>query len=113
VPYFKCVPCKFRVSATDADPAPTGGACPSCGMALEPVADLTELVGFRSPDLIDSSVLTRGAERVADISGGRSVARAQVEIDRWLDEGGSYAPEPLPEAVALELPVLRDPGHAH
>jgi hypothetical protein len=51
-------------------------------MALEPVADLTEVVGFRRPDALDDP-----------------------EIDRWLDEGGSHRPEPLAEAVALELPV--------
>jgi hypothetical protein len=105
VPYLKCVPCKVRVSATGADTDLTDGSCPSCGMALEPVADLTEVVGFRSPNLFDPSVPPRVAERVADISGGRAVAEAQVEIDRWLDEGGSDWPEPLAVAVALELPV--------
>jgi hypothetical protein len=66
---------------------------------------LTEVVGFRSPDLLDPSAPPRVAERVADISGGRAVAEAQVEIDRWLDEGGSDRPEPIAEAVALELPI--------
>jgi hypothetical protein len=105
VPYFKCVPCRVRVSATGADTDLTDGSCPSCGMALEPVVDLTEVVGFHSPNLLDPSMPARVAEPVADISGGRSVAEAQVEIDRWLDEGGSHGPEPLAEAVALELPV--------
>jgi hypothetical protein len=104
VPYFKCVPCKIRVSATGAGTALTDGACPSCGSALEPVTDLTELVGFRSPNLLDPSVPLGVAERVADISGGRPVAEAQLEIDRWLDEGGGLAAEPLAEAVALDLP---------
>jgi hypothetical protein len=72
-------------------------------MALESVADLNEVMGFRSPNLLDPSVRARVAERVTDISGGRSVAEAQVGIDRWLDEGGSDGPEPLAQAVALEL----------
>jgi hypothetical protein len=99
VPYLQCVPCKIRVSTTGAGTALTDGACPSCGSALEPVADLTELVGFRSPNLLDPSVPLDVAERVADISGGRPVAQAQLEIDRWLDEGGGLGAEP----VALDL----------
>lgn len=103
MPYFKCVPCKIRVSASGASTALTDGACPSCGSALEPVADLTEVVGFRSPNRLDPSVSPGAAERVADISGGRPVAESQLEIDRWLDEGGSLGAEPLAKAVALDL----------
>jgi hypothetical protein len=104
VPYFKCVPCKMRVSAAGARTALTDGACPSCGRALEPVAELTEVMGFRSPNLLDPSVPPGIAERVADICGGRPVADAQLEVDRWLDEGGGLGPEPLAQAVALDLP---------
>lgn len=80
VPYFKCVPCKVRVPATGVQMASTDRSCPSCGLALEPAAELTELVGFRS------------------------VAEPQFDIDRWLDEGGSLGPGPLAEAVAVRLP---------
>jgi hypothetical protein len=103
VPYVKCVPCKIRVSASGAGTALMDGSCPGCGSALEAVTDLTEVIGFRSPNLLDPSVPPAVAERMADISGGRSVVEAQLEIDRWLDEGGSDAPEPLAEAVALEV----------
>jgi hypothetical protein len=92
VPYFKCVPCRIRVPATGADTAVTDRSCPSCGMALESVADLTEVVGFHSPDLIEPSVPARATQ-------------AEVEIDRWLDEGGRDEPERLAKAGALELPV--------
>jgi hypothetical protein len=100
VPYSKCVPCRIRVPATG---PLTDGACPSCGRALEPVSRLTDVVGFRGPDLVDPSVPPRVAERVTDISGGRAVAEAQVEVDRWLDEGGGLGPQPLAQAVALDL----------
>jgi hypothetical protein len=102
VPYLKCVPCKVRVSATGADTAVADGSCPSCGSALEPVTDLTEVVGFRSPDLLAPASPAEGAERVADISGGKRVAEAQAEIDRWFDEGGSLGLHPLAKAIALE-----------
>jgi hypothetical protein len=103
VPYLKCVPCRIRVSATGAlkDLAP--GACPGCGSALEPVAELIEVMGFRSPDRLDPSVAPIVADPVTDISGGRSVARAELEVDRWLDEGGSGGLDPLADEVALDL----------
>jgi hypothetical protein len=107
VPYFKCVPCKIRVSAAGADTALTDGSCPGCGSALEPVVKLTDVLGYRSPNLLDPSVPPRIAGRVADISGGRAAAEAQLEIDRWLDEGGSLRPEPPAQAVALDLPHPR------
>jgi hypothetical protein len=93
VPYFKCVPCKIRVSEAGAGTAFTDGSCPGCGLALEPVLKLTEVMGFRSPNLFDDSVPPRVAERVADISGGRAAAEAQLETDRW-----------FAEAIALEIP---------
>jgi hypothetical protein len=93
VPYFKCEPCKIRVSAAGAETTLTDGSCPACGSALEPVVHLTEVIGFRSPNLLDPSVPSPVAERVADISGGRAVADAQREADHR-----------LAAAVALELP---------
>jgi hypothetical protein len=104
VPYFKCVPCKIRVSAAGVGMDVTDGECPGCGRSLEPVAKLTEVLGFRSPNLFDPKVLPRLAQRVTDISGGRAAAEAQLDSDRWLDEGGSLAPELLAQAVALEIP---------
>jgi hypothetical protein len=104
VPYFKCVPCKIRVSVAGAGTDLTDGSCPGCGLSLEPVAKLTEVLGFRSPNLFDGAVPPRVAERVTDISGGRAAAEAQLDSDRWLNEGGSLAPEMLAEAVALRVP---------
>jgi hypothetical protein len=109
VPYFKCVPCKIRVSAAGAHTALTDGSCPSCGSALDPVVDLTDVLGFRSPDLLDTSAPPRDAERVADISGGRAVSEVQLEIDRWLDEGGSLAPELLAETIDLDMRPAASP----
>jgi hypothetical protein len=65
--------------------------CPGCGLSLEPVASLTEVVGFRSATAFDSSHLPRVAQRVSDISGGRRAAEAQRETERLV-------------AVALALP---------
>jgi hypothetical protein len=104
VPYFKCVSCKIRVAQAGAVTTLMDGSCPACGVALEPVVELTEVLGFRSPNVFDASNPPSVAERVADISGGRAAAEAQLEIDRWLDEGGNLAPELLADAVALDIP---------
>ncbi len=104
MPYFKCVSCRIRVSVAGAATDLTDGLCPGCSQSLQPVANLTELLGFRSPNLYDSSVPPRIAERVADISGGRAAAEAQLDADRWLDEGGALPPEAFAEAVSLPRP---------
>jgi hypothetical protein len=100
VSYLKCVACKIRVSRADAGTDLTGGSCPACGQSLEPVGKLVEVLGFRTPNLYDVSV----PPRVADISGGRSAAEADLDADRWLSEGGGLLPEALAEAVALPSP---------
>jgi hypothetical protein len=104
VPYFKCVSCRIRVSAAGAATGLTDGSCPGCGQPLQPVAKLTEVMGFRSPNLHDPSIPPRIAERMADISGGRAAAEAQSDADRWLDDGGGPPSEAIAEAVALPKP---------
>ena len=105
MPYFKCVSCRIRVSVAGADTDRTDGSCPGCGRSLQPVAKLTDVMGFRSPNLYDRSVPPRIAERMSDISGGRAAAEAQLEADRWLDEGGALPPEAIAEAMALPRPT--------
>jgi hypothetical protein len=107
VPYLKCVPCRIRVSATGAGMDFAPAACPDCGSALEPVAELIEVMGFRSPNRLEPSLPRVVGDPVTDISGGRSAARSQLEADRWLDEGGSIGLDPLADEVALDL---RPPG---
>lgn len=46
MPHFKCVPCRARFSAGDRAEL-VHEVCPECGYLLEPVGDLTEVVGFR------------------------------------------------------------------
>jgi hypothetical protein len=105
VPYLKCVSCKIRVSGAGAGTDLTDGSCPDCGQSLEPVANLVEVLGFRTPNIHNSSV----PPRVADISGGRAAAEAHLDAERWLREGGSLLPEALAEAVALPRPPRTGP----
>jgi hypothetical protein len=46
------------------------------------------------------------AERVADISGGSAAAQAQLDADRWLNEGGNLPPEPMADAMARRKPRM-------
>ena len=104
MPYVKCVPCKIRVSDAGATrDMVEGGACPNCGRAMEPAADLAELLGYRTPSLREGRTPKRVADRVADI-----VARRDMELtvrlaaQRWLDETGSFGDTAA--GAARELP---------
>ena len=51
--YFKCVTCKARLYSAASPNSLIRDLCPGCGTVLEPVGDLTELVGYRSIRLRD------------------------------------------------------------
>lgn len=93
MPYFKCVPCKIRVSTAGAGTDLAHASCPACGRSLESAGSVAELVGFRSPN--QTAAQPRVVQRLGDISGGRGAAQAQLDAERWLGEGGSLPPEDL------------------
>jgi hypothetical protein len=64
MPYVKCVPCKIRVSVAGTGTRPTDPSCPGCGLSLEPVVQLIEVMGFRSAQLLDESIPARIAEEI-------------------------------------------------
>ena len=106
MPHFKCVPCNMRLHGP-ADPV--GVLCPGCGSLLEPVGELSELVGFRSIKSRDGGAPgthERLADRVDDLLARRDALLAQARLDaaRWLDDGGSFSPQAVAEAVALPTP---------
>lgn len=51
--YLKCGRCRIRLDRTGPEVHLFDRRCPICGSALEPVAELSDLVGFRSFDLAD------------------------------------------------------------
>ena len=76
MPHYQCAPCRTRLHAPTPDP---GHACPDCGEPLQPVSDLSSLVGHRS-------------------------VTPEPGADRWLADG-----EPiLPEAIAAALRPPRE-----
>ena len=113
MPHFKCVACKTRLySAADRDDL-VGDLCPGCGSLLEPVGELAEIVGFRSikpregaADDGPPGTHERIAGRVDDIFARREAILAQARLDagRWIDDGGSFSPHAVAEAMALPPP---------
>jgi hypothetical protein len=86
-----------------------GELCPGCGSLLEPVGELSEVVGFKSIKSRDQTATGRVpgsyqrlADRVGDIVARRDATIAPTELDaeRWLDDRGSFRAE----AVALPPP---------
>jgi len=49
MPHYKCDACRVRLQAAQ---SPSGVLCPQCGSALDPVVDVTELLGLRRIVLI-------------------------------------------------------------
>src|SRR5450755_4636416 len=45
--HLKCLACETRLHSTDGRADPIGDLCPVCGPLLEPVGDLSEIVGYR------------------------------------------------------------------
>ncbi len=103
MPYFKCVACRIRLDRASPEVTLFDGLCPMCGTALEPAKDLTELVGFRAFDLAQgdrsfdppSGGHDQFVGRLLDAMAQRESAQgpAQLDAERWLDEGGSFSSE--------------------
>lgn len=47
MPHYKCVACRVRLETTPVRADSVAGACPQCGLPLDPVVDLAGLIGFR------------------------------------------------------------------
>jgi hypothetical protein len=100
VPYLKCVPCRIRLERASPEVTLFDGQCPMCGTALERAGDLTELVGFRAFDLAQgdrsfdppSGGQDQFVGRVLDAMADRNSTQGEAQLDsqRWLDEGGSF-----------------------
>jgi hypothetical protein len=94
MPHLMCRTCRVRFHrpidvSLDAPVGPE--ACPSCGLALEPVGDLTKLVGFRAED--------GAGDRQAVRSAARAMARKHAEAGdgEWGTLRVHAASLPVPE----------------
>ena len=117
MPHFKCVACETRLFIQGGPADEVGDLCPGCGLLLEPVGELSEIVGFQSIKPRDGAD-GRGAPgrhqgmagRVQALMARREaiLAQAAFDADRWLDDGGSFSSEALAETMALPAPRRED-----
>jgi hypothetical protein len=113
MPHFKCLACKARLYSAAGPDDLVGDLCPGCGSLLEPVGELAEIVGFRSIKSRDGAAddgppdtHQRIADRFGDFIARREAILAQTRLDAgpWVDDGGSFSPEAVAEAMALPTP---------
>jgi hypothetical protein len=88
LPHFKSLACKTRLHSA-AGPG-------------DLVGELTEIVGFQSIEDRDGAA----DDRVGDFYARREaiLAQARLDAERWVDDGGSFSPEAVAEAMALPTP---------
>jgi hypothetical protein len=113
MPHFKCVRCRTRLYSPARPADLVGDLCPGCGSLLEPVGELAEIVGFQSIEHRDSPA-DEGrprrrkpiAHQVDDLFARSEEIRAKARLDarRSLDEGDSFGPRALAQAIALRIP---------
>lgn len=104
MPHCRCTTCKLRVRVPGRSTELVEVLCPECGSPLEPVADLSELIGYHT-------VASRG-DRAESVRSGshqpigaflprrtalRERERDRLEAEQWLDDDD-------PIAVAVTLP---------
>ena len=107
--HYKCAACRARLHVSGSPAEQVPGRCPECGSLLEPVADLAELVGFRSITPAGTAAAAsppeprqRIAGRVDEFVRRRAaiLERDRFAAERWLDDSD----ERRAGAVALPPP---------
>ena len=105
MPHFKCVACKTRLHVPAGPSSQVDDPCPGCGVPLEPVGELTEIVGFQAiePPAGDTpDTQRRMADRIGElIARRRQMDEADLDAKRWLDDGGSFSTEAVAQALPL------------
>lgn len=106
--HYKCLSCRTRLRASTVPTASVPDLCPRCGSLLEPVGDLTEVIGFRAIASADGAAVTPGistqeqiAARIGDLATRRDQRAARDSTASGCD--GSLD-DPAAGAVALPRP---------
>lgn len=109
MPHVKCAACRTRLHSPK-DPAElVGELCSHCGALLEPVGELSEIIGFRSIASVDRPPAADVPGTTAPLPGrpddfvGRRqavIARAELDAEHWAEDRSRL----LAEAVALLPP---------
>jgi hypothetical protein len=110
MPHYKCEACKARLYVPGTAAELVGDLCPECGSLLEPVADLAQLVGFRSITSRDRSTAgpqSESHQRIAELLDGFVERRTGILIQDRLDAERYLDDRDEPQAAAVVLPPPR------
>jgi hypothetical protein len=116
MPHLKCVACRVRLRTSGLPGDGVGDLCPECGVLLEPVERLSEILGFRSITLREAEPVGTGqrlADSVGDIQALRRAREEREELRgafRWLDDDGNFDPGSIAAALAQPAPPLDPTG---
>ncbi len=99
MPHFKCVRCKTRLYSSARLDDLIGDTCPGCDSPLEPVGELTEIVGFQSITQRDGAADGDRPRRQKPFAGRVDALFAHREALL-----ADVSPEAVAKAVALPLP---------
>src|SRR5947209_8592660 len=111
MPHYKCAACRIRLHVSAKPAELVGDLCPECGLLLEPVLELAELIGFRSIRTVDSAadaVRSNSHRRIADgvddflTRRATTLERDRIDAESWLNDDE-------PRAAAVALPPPADP----
>ena len=98
-----CLACRLRLHSPQTLADEVGDLCPGCGSLLEPVGDLTDIVGFQAisshaPSLESDAQSTH--ERICDVltRRGATFAPARPDAQPLVDDRGSSC------AVSVSMP---------
>jgi hypothetical protein len=107
MPHYKCVACRTRLQVWARPTELVKELCPECGSRLQPVAELSELVGLRSiqscdwaDDAAGQAVRRSGTPRIDEFVTRRA---AILERERFDVDHGT-GDDPVPRAGAVVAP---------
>jgi hypothetical protein len=110
VTYFKCESCRTRLYSAAQPDRLVRDVCPKCGAVLRAVAELSEVVGYRSiaprrgPIRLGAPPFGHApvTDRFAELQTLRraSAARERLDAERWLDDGGRFDGAAAPPSLS-------------
>ena len=110
MPYYKCSTCRARLHVSEVPAEQVGDLCPRCGSLLEPIAEVSELIGLSPITALDDAVdpvRSPAHSRIADTVDG-FLARRIAALERERAHGPLSADDgDAPVAVAIALPPPR------
>ena len=110
--HSKCLTCRARVWREGAPADHLRDLCPGCGGHLEPVSNLTELIGFRAlrarPRSASGPPPDRSQHIAAEIR--ETIARHDAGRRRRIDAGGRHDPDGVPRDDHPTLPTDGEGG---